>query len=70
MKGSDMLAVCIGAAGVGFALAIGLAANTGTLKEVDKVMQECEDSLTETNAPRNTTCDLVLSYKTTNNGGN
>ena len=39
-----------------------------TLGEVDKVMQECEDALIEINAPRNTKCNLVLSYKTTNDG--
>jgi len=39
----------------------------GLLEEVDKVMQECEDSLVATNAPRNSKCDLVLSYKITSN---
>ena len=68
MKFSEDSILLIGLALFSFALGTLLATKTDDkLKEVDKVMQECEDSLIETNAPRNSKCDLVLSYKITSN---
>ena len=68
MKGSDVFFLLFCVSIFTFVLGANVANSThDTLKEVDKVMQECEDSLIATNAPRNSKCDLVLSYKITSN---